>query len=310
MSLFLGIDTSNYTTSAAVYDGLSGRIAEERRLLEVKNGEKGLRQSDAVYAHVKNLPALLEPLLRLNSNICAVGVSSRPRDLEGSYMPCFEAGVMAARTISATAKIPFYDFSHQAGHIVAALFSIDRLEMLKTRFIAFHVSGGTTEAVLCTPDGVISKTEIVARSLDLKAGQAVDRVGQMLGLGFPAGPQLERLALQSQRSFDIKPSLKGADCCLSGLENLCAGMISSGCEPCDAARFCIEFIRASLDGMLKALLPHYHNIPILFAGGVMSNTIIRTFFTDEYGALFAKPGFSSDNAVGIAVLTKLRVVNE
>ncbi|MDR3644193.1 MAG: peptidase M22, partial [Clostridia bacterium] len=277
---------------------------------EVKPGEKGLRQSDAVFAHVKNLPLLLNRLLQSKGNICAVGASARPRDTEGSYMPCFEAGLMAASSISSAMKIPFFEFSHQAGHIASALFSINRLDILKSRFIAFHVSGGTTEAVLCTPCGDALRAEILARSLDLKAGQAVDRVGQMLGLGFPAGPQLESLALQSEKSFDIKPSLKGADCCLSGIENLCAGMIEQGCEPRDVALFCIRYISASLEGMLKALLPLYRGLPLVFAGGVMSNTLIRSYFTREYGALFAKPGFSSDNAVGIAVLTKLRVVNE
>jgi N6-L-threonylcarbamoyladenine synthase len=311
MSLFLGIDTSNYTTSAALYDDTAGEICEERKQLEVKPGKKGLRQSDALFAHVKNLPLLLTRLFKSSEiSISAVGASARPRDIDGSYMPCFEAGLMAARSISAAMKIPFFEFSHQAGHIASALFSINRLDILKSRFIAFHVSGGTTEAVLCTPCGSSLRAEILGCSLDLKAGQAVDRVGQMLGLGFPAGPQLESLALQSKNHFDIKPSLKGGDCCMSGIENLCSGMIKSGREPCDVALFCIKYISASLDGMLKALLPLYYGIPLVFVGGVMSNTIIRSHFASEYGVLFAKQGFSSDNAVGIAVLTKSRVVNE
>jgi N6-L-threonylcarbamoyladenine synthase len=311
MSLFLGLDTSNYTTSVALYNDLTRKTCESRSLLAVKNGDMGLRQSDAVFAHVRNLSELLEPLLRSgDGEICAVGASARPRDLPGSYMPCFEAGVMAARSVAAALKISYYDFSHQAGHIASALFSIERLELLNASFIAFHVSGGTTEAVLCTPGGVTQTMEIVARSLDLKAGQAIDRVGQALGLGFPAGPQLERLALLSRHSFKLKPCMKGANCCLSGLENICKGMIDSGSAPCDVALYCMEFIMASLDGMLKALLPRYGGLPILFAGGVMSNSLLKSFFTSEYGALFAKPGFSSDNAAGIAVLTKLRVVNE
>ena len=127
MSLFLGIDTSNYTTSAALFNDETGEISEKRKLLCVKSGEKGLRQSEALYDHIKNLPTLLEPLLESKSNICAVGFSARPRDIDGSYMPCFEAGIMAGRSIAAAMNIPYYDFSHQAGHIASALFSVNRL---------------------------------------------------------------------------------------------------------------------------------------------------------------------------------------
>lgn len=322
MSLFLGIDTSNYTSSAALYDDRTGTITMRRQLLKVRPGEKGLRQSDAVFAHLKNLPPLAEDLLRGKSEaLSAVGASVRPRDLDDSYMPCFEAGNASARVTASAAGIPFYDFSHQAGHIAAALFSADALKLLKTRFIAFHVSGGTTEAVLCTPPddcpgnnaglgSIAPHTEIIARSLDLKAGQAVDRVGVMLGLPFPAGLQLEKLALASKKKYSIKPCLKGADCCLSGIENLCAAKNTAGEDKCDIARFCIESILAALDGMAEAVMNRYPGIPLLFAGGVMSNSIMRNYLADKYGALFAKPEYSSDNAAGIAVLTGLRHGNK
>ena len=303
MSLFLGIDTSNYTTSAALYDDESRSIREERQLLRVKDGEKGLRQSDAVYQHVKNLPVLIGQLLKEeHPPILAVGVSAKPREAADSYMPCFEAGIAVAHSMAAALRVPYKDFSHQAGHIASALFSINRLELMEEPFIAFHVSGGTTEAVLCTPDGVCPKTEVIARSLDLKAGQAVDRVGLMLSLPFPAGPALEKLAFQSERKFDPVPCMKGADCCLSGVENLCARMLESGSEPSDVARFCLDYVKASLDGMTRAVRERYPGLPLLYAGGVMSDSIIKEYFVRNYGALFARRGFSSDNACGIAVL--------
>lgn len=306
MSLFLGIDTSNYTTSTALYDDENRRILEERQLLRVKEGEKGLRQSDAVYQHVKNLPVLIGRLLKEeHPPISAVGVSAKPREMAESYMPCFEAGISVAHSIAAALRIPYKDFSHQAGHIASALFSINRLELLEEPFIAFHVSGGTTEAVLCTPDGVCPKTEVIARSLDLKAGQAVDRVGLMLSLSFPAGPALEKLAFRSERTFDPEPCMKGGDCCLSGVENLCARMLESGSEPAEVARFCLDYIKASLDGMTQAVRERYPGLPLLYAGGVMSNSIIKEYFVRKYGALFARRGFSSDNACGTAVLAGL-----
>ena len=309
MSLYLGIDTSNYTTSAALFDSEAFKAEGVRQLLKVKDGAKGLRQSDALYEHVKSLPDLLDSLGIEAGRLKAVGFSSKPRDMEGSYMPCFEAGILSGRSIAAACGIPYYEFSHQAGHIASALFSVNRLDMMYSDFLAFHVSGGTTEAVYCRPGEGALHTRIVGCSLDLKAGQAVDRVGGMLGLKFPAGVQLEKLALQSGRSYRIKPCLKGTDCCLSGLENLCADMIKRECPACDTARFCIEYIKVTLEGMLLALRPQFGDMPVLFAGGVMSDSIIRDYFIGKYGAVFALPEYSTDNAVGISVLTGLKDVN-
>ncbi len=155
---------------------------------------------------------------------------------------------------------------------------------------------------------VESRITQLASSLDLKAGQVVDRVGLMLGLDFPAGPQLEKLALQSEKHFHIKPCLKGCDCCLSGVENICSDMVKAGQAPCDVARYCLEYILYTLDGMAQAVLETQdEQLPLLFAGGVMSNLFIRDFILQKYNAYFAAPGFSSDNAAGIAALIKVKL---
>ena len=297
----LGIDTSNYTTSAALLK--DGTMRQSKKLLPVKQGEKGLRQSDAVFHHVQQLPEVLDALPFQGASIIAVGVSDRPRSLEGSYMPCFLVGVSAAKTAALSLGVPLYAFSHQQGHIAAALYSAGRHDLLGQRFLAFHVSGGTTEAVLCEPDReTIFSTSVVAQSLDLKAGQAVDRVGVMLGLPFPAGPELEKLALQANQSFSIRPSMKGADCSLSGVENKCRTMIVNGTAREEIAAYCLQSVLAALDGMAMALLRKYGDLPLLFAGGVMSNSIIRGALTQKYGAVFGEPAFSADNAAGVAVL--------
>lgn len=305
----LGIDTSNYTTSAAVYR--DGEVRQEKLLLPVRQGELGLRQSDAVFHHVQQLPQVLERLLGgIQEPVAAVGASARPRDQEGSYMPCFTVGVGTARAAALALSVPFFSFSHQAGHIAAALYSAGRLDLLGERFLAFHVSGGTTEAVLVTPDGErLFRAEIVARSLDLKGGQAVDRVGGMLGLPFPAGKYLEELAAQSDAPFSIRPSMKGADCSLSGVENRCRKLLDEGRPKEDVARCCLLSVLAALDGMAAVLQREYGSLPMLFAGGVMSNRMIREALTGKYGAIFAEPAFSSDNAAGIAVLTAMKRFN-
>lgn len=305
--MFLGIDTSNYTTSAALYDADKNEIIQRKKLLPVKEGELGLRQSEAVFAHVKQLGDIVSELFDGKKYpVDGIGVSTRPRDIEGSYMPCFLVGDMVTKTIAGAFNITRYEFSHQQGHIAAALFSAGRLDLLNEKFIAFHLSGGTTEALLVTPDeNRIIKCEKVAGSADLKAGQAVDRVGVMLGLPFPAGKYLEELALKSTAEFKIKPTMKGVECCLSGIENKCRKMLDSGEKYEDIALFCLKSVEGALIGMTNALIAEYGNLPLIYAGGVMSNKIIKKTIEEKFGGIFALPEFSSDNAAGIAVLSSI-----
>lgn len=306
MAWYLGIDTSNYTTSAALYQPEQNRIIQEKKLLPVEKGSLGLRQSDAVFAHVKQLSGILQGLMEpVTEPLAGIGVSIRPRDVEGSYMPCFLTGEMAARSIGAALHLPVSVFSHQAGHIAAALFSAGRLDLMKGPFAAFHLSGGTTECLLVQPGTETPfQVALFAKSLDLKAGQAVDRVAAMLGLSFPGGKELEALALQAQKTFRIKPVMRGKDCSLSGIENRCAAMVQQGCPPEETARFCLDSIFAAVEGMTKELLKEYPKIPIIYAGGVMSNSILQKGLAD-YG-YFAEPAFSSDNGAGIAILASAK----
>lgn len=307
MAEYLGIDTSNYTTSAAVFDGKT--VRQKKLLLPVREGERGLRQSDALFHHIRRLPDVLEPLLGGGADISAVGVSTRPRAVEGSYMPCFLAGNTVAFGIAAAKGIPLYKTSHQGGHILAALYSCSRMELIseKRPFIAFHVSGGTTDCLYVTPDAseVISCREIFSSS-DLKAGQAIDRVGVMLGLRFPCGPELEKLALTSDRRYNIRPSMQGGNCSLSGVENICKKMLLQGEKSCDIALYCIKYIEAALIKMTEAALKEYGSMPLIYAGGVMSCRIIKEAVQSRYDADFAEPAFSSDNACGTAVFAAIK----
>lgn len=304
MMYTLGFDTSNYTTSVALMND-RGEIIQRKKLLPVKQGSVGLRQSDAVFHHTQQLYSLYSELVKDidTAKIKAVGVSTRPRPVDGSYMPCFTVGYNAARMISDTLKVPLYTYSHQEGHIAAAIYSAKCETLFKGKFIAFHVSGGTTEAVLAEPDGSGFKAEIIANTLDLNAGQAIDRVGVMLGLNFPCGRELEQLALKFDGDVKVKPTLKGSDCCLSGLENLCRKMHDNDFPKEHISYFCLKYIESTLCSMTEQLLLKYGNLPLLFAGGVMSNSIIKNTIVNKFGAYFAQPEFSSDNAAGIAYLT-------
>jgi N6-L-threonylcarbamoyladenine synthase len=189
----LGLDTSNYTTSVAVFDGQNGW--NEGRLLDVRPGELGLRQSDALFQHVKRLPALFEKLKEqgLLTDIRAVGASTRPRAVEGSYMPCFLAGTSQGQCLADTLGVPFYAHSHQQGHLAAAAWSAGHMELLDRPFLAWHLSGGTTELLKVEPDGYTVQAEIVGGTQDISAGQLIDRTGVLLGLQFPAGKALDAL---------------------------------------------------------------------------------------------------------------------
>ncbi|MCM1506839.1 MAG: peptidase M22 [Ruminococcus flavefaciens] len=310
MSEFLGIDTSNYTTSVALYDSEKNKIYQSKKLLPVKEGQLGLRQSDAVFHHTKQLPEMTEKLFSMHypESIKAVSASVRPRNADGSYMPCFLCGEGMGRSVSAMNKIPFYRTSHQTGHILSALYSADKLELVNEKFIAFHVSGGTTDCLLCEPDksDILRITE-TGTSLDLKAGQAVDRVGLMLGLKFPCGIELEKLADNSDRDFKVKAVMKGADCCLSGLENKCRKMLDDGERPEDIAKYCLDFVAETIISMTAEAVKAYGNLPLVFAGGVMSDKIIRQKIISRFGkADFAEPEFSCDNAGGVAIYGYLK----
>ena len=307
MNNFLGIDTSNYTTSIAAYNAGNNSIVQAKQLLSVSKNSIGLRQSDAVFAHVKNLPDLFYKLKDNIKDIKAIGVSTRPRNTDGSYMPCFTVGTGCAKQLSVVLNIPIHKFSHQQGHIAAALYSANKLPFLQSQFIAFHVSGGTTESLLVNPDKEqIMSIDIIAASLDLKAGQAIDRIGVMLGFDFPAGAELDKLALKSNKEFKVTPALKNFDCCLSGLQNLCKNMYINNSSPEDIAKYCFTYLSKTFEIMCEKIILKYGDLPVVFAGGVMSNTIIRKHLSQKFNAFFASPEYSCDNAAGIAILSKLK----
>ena len=303
--MYIGFDTSNYTTSVAVFDG--EHMINKRQLLTVKTGERGLRQSDAVFQHTVNMPALIDDISIDNNNINAVAVSSRPRNIDGSYMPCFLVGINNAVAVSRFSGAPLFKTSHQVGHILAGLYSIDRLDLISKPFIAFHISGGTTEALLVEPDkNEIVTARIIAQSSDLKAGQAVDRAGVMMGLTFPCGKELDKLSLLSEKEFKIRPSMNGLDCSLSGVENKAKKMFENGESKEDISKYILTYISNSIDEMTQRIIDNYGNRPIMFVGGVMSNTLIRKQITKKYNAYFAKPDLSCDNACGIAIYAYLK----
>ncbi len=312
---YVGFDTSNYTTSIAVCDGAGHVVANLKKPLPVKAGQKGLRQSDAVFEHVRNLPILTEELREVlregNYRPVAVGVSLTPRDAEGSYMPCFLSGRAAASAFAAASDLPLYGFSHQNGHVMAAIYSSGRDFLTARRFLAFHVSGGTTEALLCEPDGVGFRIRLVGETQDINAGQAIDRVGVAMGLSFPCGAELERFAAAYEGRLPRRPvCVREGRCSLSGVENIALRLLNEGHPREEVAAFVFDFIGRTLLEMGEQILAIEGELPVLFAGGVMSNRLMRRRLAERFDAAFSEPEFSADNAAGIALLCRRRAMEK
>ena len=295
---FLGIDTSNYTTSAAlVRDGEV--LLNVKRPVQVKDGDHGIRQSDAVFSHVKSLPEVLAEIGA--QELTAVGVSTRPRDVEGSYMPCFLAGKAAAVGIASLGGVPLYEVSHQWGHLMAALYGAGRCDLYGKDFLAFHVSGGTTELLRVRGREV----EKVGGTLDLNAGQVIDRIGVKMGVPFPAGRGLEEIALPFSET-DCYSHVRGLSCNLSGLENKADALLAAGETREKVAAYVLKSVCRTLEKLTENAFAEFGKQPVLYAGGVMSNRLIKEALQKRFHSFahFAPPVYSADNAAGVALLAE------
>ena len=298
----LGFDTSNYTTSAAVFGG--GTAENRGRLLTVPEGALGLRQSDALFQHVKRLHLMVEQLRSEGAvgQIAAVGASTRPREAEGSYMPCFLVGEGEGRALAAAVGVPFYPCSHQQGHVAAAAWSAGREDLLDRPHLAWHLSGGTTELLRVEPEGHTVRSQVVGGTSDIAAGQLIDRAGVLLGLPFPAGKALDALYPQAEKELSFRVKLNGLSFSLSGMENKVKELAERGEAPAAIARFTIDTIMDVLIRATGEARKRWPGLPVLCSGGVASNRQIRAALERACGAVFAQPQYAADNALGVAIL--------
>lgn len=301
----LGFDTSNYTTSIAAHDGHNPINCSQ--LLAVQPGQLGLRQSDALFAHIKCLPALADRLFAHidTATIRAVGVSTRPRAVEGSYMPCFLAGQSQAAVLAHALAVPLYEFSHQQGHIAAALWSAGRMDLLNKKHLAWHLSGGTTELLLVEQQAGQIVAQKIGGTTDISAGQLIDRTGKMLGCSFPAGKQIDQLAAACCVKDYFRVRCQELAFSFSGVENQMQNYFAKTADPAATARFVLQSVIFAIQATTKAALQRYPGLPVVFSGGVASNSLLRQSCSD-FEAVFAAPAYSTDNAMGIALLAWLQ----
>ncbi len=294
----VAFDTSNYTTSCAVFDGQLGQNAG--RLLDVAPGQLGLRQSDALFAHVRRLPEIFRQLDLTEKTIIAVGTSNAPRATADSYMPCFLAGVSHGAVTAHALGVPLFEFSHQQGHIAAAAWSAGKTDLLERPHLAWHLSGGTTELLLVRPEGVAVRCEIVGGTTDVSAGQLIDRAGVALGCAFPAGRALDELSKKAAEYDYFEPKFNNLDFSLSGVEHKMKAMVERGAAPADVAHFTLLSVARTVRRVTAVALERYGEMPVLYTGGVASNSLLRAENPD---GIFAEPRYSTDNALGTAILT-------
>ena len=317
---YLGIDTSNYRTSAALIDSECRVVIQKAVLLDVPEGKRGLRQSEAFFMHSNRLPGYIEELFGSvdPASIKAVGVSERPRRVKGSYMPCFLAGVNAAKEIASALRVPLYCFSHQEGH-AAAIIEING-DITASDTLFFHLSGGTTEDLLCMPDDCGYSMEIVGGTLDISVGQLLDRFGVAIGMPFPSGQHLDDIAYKvlEKQDFDVKrikktgviPKLKLID----GYFNLSGAETRLMRYTEDHDDISVSDVIAELFAAVSELLINnvqylqnkYSARNMYMAGGVASSRTFRAIAqkSDIKDLRFGTPELSGDNAVGIALLAK------
>lgn len=299
--MILAFDTSNYTTSACLFDPEQGIIWQNRMILHPPEQQKGLRQSDVVFLHIKNMETLLNSFP--SEMITGVSASAFPRPVEGSYMPCFLVGKHFAKMLSDIHHCPLRYYSHQENHIMAGLYSSGNMKLLKSDFIVFHMSGGTSDILRVSSEDNGLKIKQIGGSNDLHAGQLIDRVGVMLGLQFPCGKELEQIAIGAEISAPNKVSVNGYKFHLSGFENQAKDMLFRGASSAETAKFALNCILKTMDKVIQNIRKDLTDIPILFVGGVMSNKYIADRLKEKYESLyFSDPVYSSDHALGNAVL--------
>ena len=297
----IGIDTSNYTTSIAYFDGENGVNCS--RLLPVKQGELGLRQSDAVFAHIKSLPELSGRLFShvRAEEITAVGVSTRPRAVEGSYMPCFMVGYSHAKMLADSLRVPLIEVSHQQGHVAASLWSAGHLELMDQPHLAWHLSGGTTELLLVEPEEKNVRCTKIGGTTDISAGQLIDRTGQLLELPFPSGKHLDVLSREATMKEVFKVKCSNMEFSLSGVQNKVQQFHAAHGDAAETAGYALRCVAKAVYLASEQALKAYPGLRIVFSGGVASNSMLRDVIA-PLKPIFSEPQYSTDNAMGVAVL--------
>ncbi len=299
-SAAFAVDTSAYTTSIAMVS--DGRVVLDKRLmLAVPQGGRGLRQSEAVFAHVKNLRALFSgsgPIM----DVTAVGFSEKPCPAEQSYMPVFCVGASHAAAFAGALGIKPYALTHQHGHLYAAFFGNN---MPNGVYGAMHVSGGTLDLLRVTvEDELITDIEPMGGSLDITCGQLIDRVGVAAGLSFPSGSHMEKLYKPGTGKLAVR--VDGLHANLSGAETQALRRLADGEEPGTVCSAVFDCVAETLARLISNLAAAQGLTRFILSGGVMAGAVIRERLEQlggeqDVSLVMTQREYCGDNACGLAL---------
>ena len=302
---FLAFDTSCYTTSAAIVS--EGRVIYDKRLmLEVADGGRGLRQSEAVFRHVRHLKQLFFDYSGTGYDIKGVGMSTKPCPADDSYMPVFAVGESFATAFAAFFGAETYAFSHQHGHLYSAFFGGVPED---GDYGAFHVSGGTMDILkVRISGGMIADIAPLGGTLDITCGQLIDRIGVAAGLKFPAGAEAEKL--YREEGADLAVSVKGLEANLSGAETQALWLLREGHSSAFVLSGVIDCVAETLARLTVHAAQTDKLDKMIFTGGVISNLVIRNKLADNCRAIgceciLAPVEYCGDNACGLALAAQI-----
>ena len=216
-------------------------------------------------------------------------------------MPCFMVGYSHAKLISDMLGVPLIEVSHQQGHVAASLWSAGHLELMDQPHLAWHLSGGTTELLLVEPEGKNVNCTKIGGTTDISAGQLIDRTGQLLELPFPSGKHIDALSADAQMKETFKVKCPGLEFSLSGVQNKVQQFHEKHGIPAETAAFALRCVAGAVSKATENALKEYPGFRVVFSGGVASNSMLRRL-TAQFDPIFSQPQYSTDNAMGVAVL--------
>ena len=177
------------------------------------------------------------------------------------------------------------------------------MDLMDQSHLAWHLSGGTTELLLVEPEAKNVKCTCIGGSSDISAGQLIDRTGVLLGLPFPAGKHVDTLSKTAENKDTFRVKCNRFNFSLSGVENKVRQFYEKTNSPDETAAYALRCVSDVIFRVTQNAQKEYPGLPVVFSGGVASNSMLRSYIQD-LDPIFAKPEYSTDNALGIAVLTR------
>ena len=174
------------------------------------------------------------------------------------------------------------------------------MDLMDQPHLAWHLSGGTTELLLVEPEGKNVKCTRIGGTTDISAGQLIDRTGQLLQLPFPSGKHIDALSGEATLKELFKVKCPGLEFSLSGVQNKVQQYYDNH-NAAETAAYVLRCISYAVYKATENALKEYPGCSVVFSGGVASNSMLRDFMK-PLDPVFSQPQFSTDNAMGVAVL--------